>query len=129
MFWAWNYSTVEGCIMWKQKATTHYVFNYLENTDGEKDIVDIAEFQENCYECICDFLQVEMDERIEYFLCSSPEMAGELYGDDVDKSFMNVYGFSLEAVEKKFVKYIGNIRTDKGILEMIGRHLENKKFV
>jgi hypothetical protein len=69
-------------MVWKQRETPHYRFNYQNGTTAERDIEKIAEYQENCYECICDFLQVRMDRRIEYYLCESPVTVGELYGDN-----------------------------------------------
>lgn len=64
-----------------QYETEHYLFNYNENSKAEKDIIEIAKYQESCYEYICNVLRMKPDFKIEYFLYLSPEEVGRIFGD------------------------------------------------
>lgn len=66
----------------KRYETKHYIFNYNENSKAEKDIIEIAKYQESCYEYICNVLKMFPTFKIEYFLCETPEEVGRVYGDD-----------------------------------------------
>ena len=66
----------------KQYESEHYIFNYGEDTKAERDIAEIAAYQEACFHYICSFLGVKPDFKIEYFLCDSPEEVGRIYGDN-----------------------------------------------
>ena len=68
--------------MWKIKESEHYIFHYRQNSYAEKDIINIIETQENCYDYICEILDVKLDKKLNYFLCNSPVEVGELYGDN-----------------------------------------------
>ena len=67
--------------MWKKKKSSHYIFNYNKGSLVEKDIAEIIEIQESCYEYICEVLKVKMNRIIHYFLCESPEEVGRMYGN------------------------------------------------
>ncbi|MBQ7873865.1 MAG: hypothetical protein IJ306_01700 [Oscillospiraceae bacterium] len=60
----------------------HYIFHYGAGTKAEKDIAEIAAYQENCFQYICRILDVTPEFKIEYFLCDSPEEVGRIYGND-----------------------------------------------
>ena len=66
----------------KSKESKHYIFNYHENSLAEKDIEQIIERQEYCYDFICQTLKVPQDFIIHYFLCNTPEEVGMFYGDN-----------------------------------------------
>ena len=66
----------------KQYESEHYIFNYGEDTKAERDIAEIAAYQEACFHYICSVLGVKPDFKIEYFLCDSPEEVGRIYGDN-----------------------------------------------
>ena len=66
----------------KQYESEHYIFNYGEDTKAERDIAEIAAYQEACLRYICGVLGVKPDFKIEYFLCDSPEEVGRIYGDN-----------------------------------------------
>ena len=61
--------------------TEHYIFNYNENSKAERDILEIAKYQESCYEYICNVLRMKPDFKIEYFLCETSEEVGRIFGD------------------------------------------------
>lgn len=65
----------------KQYISEHYIFNYYSGSKAEEDILDIAKLQETCYKHICNVLNVELDFKIQYFLCDSPEKVGNRYGE------------------------------------------------
>lgn len=66
----------------KQFETDHYIFHYGANTKAERDISEIAAYQESCFRYICSVLNVTPNFKIEYFLCDSPEEVGCIYGDN-----------------------------------------------
>jgi len=66
----------------KQYESSHYIFNYNQDSKAEKDIIKISKYQEACYEYICNVLKIEPSFKIEYFLCDTPEEVGRIYGDD-----------------------------------------------
>ncbi|SDY53041.1 hypothetical protein SAMN05660462_00234 [Proteiniborus ethanoligenes] len=68
--------------MWKTRETKNYIFHYHENSYAEQDIIKIIETQENCYEYICEVLDVKLNKKLNYFLCDSPVEVGKLYGDN-----------------------------------------------
>lgn len=68
--------------MWEKRETKNYVFHYHAGSLAERNLKSIIEGQESCHKCICDVLNVRMDKKINYFLCSTREEVGELYGDN-----------------------------------------------
>lgn len=58
----------------------HYIFHYGANTKAAQDISHIADYQERRFRYICSVLGVCPDFKIEYFLCSTPEEVGHIYG-------------------------------------------------
>ena len=66
----------------KRFETAHYVFHYHAGSKAEQDITEIAALQERCYAHICACLQTQIDFKIQYYLCLSPEDVGAVYGDD-----------------------------------------------
>ncbi len=66
----------------KQYESSHYIFNYNQDSKAEKDIIKISKYQEACYEYICNVLKIKPCFKIEYFLCDTPEEVGRIYGDD-----------------------------------------------
>ncbi|MFW6046883.1 MAG: hypothetical protein ACOCP4_03745 [Candidatus Woesearchaeota archaeon] len=62
--------------MWENKETENYIFYYHENTDAERDLNQIIEKQEGCYEYICDVLKEKLNFKIKYYLCDSKEEVG-----------------------------------------------------
>lgn len=61
--------------------SSHYVFNVQAGSYSEEHIDHIIDTQEQCYKEICQILSVEMPCKIQYFLCDTPEIVGEIYGD------------------------------------------------
>ena len=66
----------------KKVTSKNYDFHFLENSIAEKDIQEIIKIQENCYMEICTYLNIEPDIRIQYYLLDTPELVGEVYGDN-----------------------------------------------
>ena len=54
--------------MFREYKTEHYVFHYHGNTVAEKDIKKIASTQENGFAYICDCLNANFEEKIQYWL-------------------------------------------------------------
>ena len=66
----------------EQYETRHYIFNYNKNSKAEKDVIEIAKYQESWLKYICSVLRIYPDFKIEYYLCDTPEEVGHIYGDD-----------------------------------------------
>lgn len=66
----------------EQFESEHYIFHYNADTKAAQDISYIADYQERCFRYICSVLGICPDFKLEYFLCSSPEEVGHIYGDD-----------------------------------------------
>ena len=47
--------------------TDHYGFHYLKGSLAQRDIAQIAEGQERCFERICDRLNIKYSEKIGYW--------------------------------------------------------------
>lgn len=63
--------------------TEHYSFHFLENSLAERDIIQIAEYQEQCYIKICDCLGITYQRKIGYWLYNSPQLIGDIFFDGV----------------------------------------------
>ena len=88
-------------------ASEHYDFHYVSGSNAERDIEKIAKIQENCFEDICNFLNVSPTFKIQYFLLETPELVGEIYGDyDPCNGFANPPN-EIYAVYNEKVKCIG----------------------
>lgn len=59
-------------------ASEHYDFHYVIGSFAERDIEKIATIQENCFQDICNFLNVYPILKIQYFLLETPELVGEI---------------------------------------------------
>lgn len=66
----------------KQFETAHYIFHFNEGSKAEADIREIAAYQEACFAYICQVLNTTPNFKIRYFLCTSPEEVGRVYGDN-----------------------------------------------
>ncbi|OZV13742.1 hypothetical protein CIW83_02045 [Tissierella sp. P1] len=93
--------------MWKIRESEHYIFNYHENSYAEQDIAKIIEIQENCYEYICEVLNVKLNKKLNYFLCNSPVEVGELYGDNEPCNGFTRMPNKIYAVYNEDIKCIG----------------------
>ncbi|WP_142413891.1 hypothetical protein [Hathewaya massiliensis] len=67
---------------WLTNESDNYIFNYHVGSVAEKEIEEIMNLQETCYDFICTCLDVNIGIKIKYYLCNSPEEVGELYGDN-----------------------------------------------
>lgn len=85
----------------------HYIFHYGANTKAAQDISHIADHQERCFRYICSVLGVCPDFKIEYFLCSTPEEVGHIYGDDDPCNGFAALPDKIYAVYNEQVKCIG----------------------
>ena len=63
-------------------SSKHYDFHFATGSIVEKDIIKIANIQEICFKEICDFLNVAPSFRIQYFFLETPELVGQIYGDN-----------------------------------------------
>lgn len=63
-------------------SSEHYLFHYQSGSVAEKEILQIAEIQENAFSRICAALQVDYPEKINYFFCDSPLEIGSIFWDE-----------------------------------------------
>ena len=91
----------------KQFESEHYCFSYGEGSCAERDIGEIAAYQEACFRYICGVLKVTPDFKIRYILCDSPEEAGRIYGDDEPCNGFAVMPDTIYAVYNDSVQCIG----------------------
>ncbi|MDY0373276.1 MAG: hypothetical protein RBQ86_04080, partial [Candidatus Izemoplasmatales bacterium] len=88
-------------------SSEHYNFHFVKDSLAEIDINKIACIQEKCYKEISSFLNVFPTFKIDYFLLDTPELVGEIYGDnDPCNGFANPPN-EIYAVYNEKVKCIG----------------------
>ncbi len=87
--------------------TEHYNFFFNEGSLAEKDIIRIAEVQEEAYDQITKTLSVQFPMKINYYLCQSPEEVGKIYGDDEPCNGFASYPDTVYAVYNEKIKCIG----------------------
>ena len=66
----------------QKTSSKHYDFYYLKGSIAERDVNKIVSLQEKCYEDICNVLNIRPKIRIKYYLLDTPELVGEIYGDN-----------------------------------------------
>lgn len=91
---------------YKIKKSQHYDFFYLPDSLAEKEIDEIIEKQETEYGRILDFLGVENNRRIKYFLYPSKEIKNQLTGDE-GNGHADREKFEIHAVYNDDIKCIG----------------------
>ncbi|EQB86261.1 hypothetical protein M918_15090 [Clostridium sp. BL8] len=92
---------------WCKKESSNYIFHYQKGSLAEKHIDKIIELQEICNKFISNSLKVKMKEKIKYYLCSTPEEVGEVYGDNEPCNGFNDGLDKIYAVYNKEVKCVG----------------------
>lgn len=90
------------------KSSEHYDFHYLKGSVAEKDIEKIIKLQEKCYEEICSRLKIQPNFKIQYYLLDTPELVGEIYGDNEPCNGFASAPDTIYAVYNKEVKCIGH---------------------
>jgi len=93
--------------MWQMQTSPHYIFHYHPGSLAERDIDEIIELQEICFDYICRALCVSMDTTINYYLCETPEEVGTFYGDDDPANGFNRMPDEIYAAYNDGVKCIG----------------------
>lgn len=63
-------------------SSENYDFYYFKDSLAEKDINEISNLQEECFQDICKVLAIKPEIRIQYYLVDSPELVGKIYGDN-----------------------------------------------
>ena len=91
----------------KTYESSHYIFHYGEGAPAERDILDIAAYQESCFEHITYVLGITPDFKIHYYLCDSPEEVGRVYGDNDPCNAFAAIPDAIYAVYNDEVKCIG----------------------
>ena len=61
--------------------TDHYVFHFLKDSLAERDILQISEVQEQCFDRICDCLNIKYSKKIGYWFYNSPQLIGNAFFD------------------------------------------------
>ena len=126
----------------KQYETKNYRFNYNENSKAERDILEIAKYQESCYEYICNVLKIEPNFKIEYFLCDSSEEVGRIFGDaygdyepcsgfvDLPNKIYAVYSDALQCIgfheDAHVISYLINRPNSCAIREGLAMYFDRK---
>ena len=88
-------------------SSKHYIFHFVKDSLAENDIDKIVSIQEKCYKEISSFLNVSLTFKIDYFLLETPELVGNIYGDnDPCNGFANLPN-EIYAVYNDKVKCIG----------------------
>lgn len=82
-----EYTQEEKEVLFEQtKAETyvseHYVFHFQPGSLAEKEIVSIAQEQEQCFSKICTVLQVDYAEKIHYYFTTSPLEIGRIFWNE-----------------------------------------------
>lgn len=91
----------------KQYETAHYIFHFNEGSKAETDIQEIAAYQEACFAYICQVLNTTPAFKLRYFLCSTPEEVGQIYGDNDPCNGFAVRPDTIYAVYNEHVQCIG----------------------
>lgn len=89
------------------RESGNYIFRYNKDSIAEKYIDKIIETQEFCYEFICKYLDVKMNDKIHYYLCESPEQVGKIYGDNEPCNAFASKDNKIYAVYNEDIKCIG----------------------
>lgn len=79
---------------WNQSESEHYVFYFHPNSLAEKEIHEIMDIQERCFQYLTHVLKVELEEKIHYYLCESEDEVGVHSG-----TFLPCSGFTKEPNE------------------------------
>ena len=120
-----------------QKESKHYIFNYHKNSFAEKDIDYICDYQEKCFEHICNVLQTTPPVKIEYFLCETAEEISELL-DTIPTNGMACFPNTIYAVYNEKVQCIGfhedahiisgfiNVPNDSAIVEGLAMYFDRQ---
>ena len=97
--------------MFQEYTTKHYNFHYHTNTLAEKEMEKIADHQETGFSYICDCLNVNFKEKIEYWLCRDAGEVGaileEKFGDNSPCNGCCISETEILAVYNEKVKCIG----------------------
>ena len=100
--------------------TEHYIFHFLKNSMAEHDIIEIAEYQEQCHKKICECLGITYQRKIGYWLYDSPQLIGDIFFEGVPCN-----GLSITNTEGKdigrIVSLSGN-RDDEFMIEPYSVH-------
>ncbi|MBW9145820.1 hypothetical protein KTC92_06620 [Clostridium sp. CM027] len=92
---------------WIKIESDNYIFNYHVGSIAEKDIEEIIDIQETCYDFICNCLTIKMGTKIKYYLCESSIEVGKLYGDNEPCNGFARKPNEIYAVYNKKVKCVG----------------------
>lgn len=93
--------------IWQKKDSPHYNFHYFPNSAAEKNINSIIKFQEDNYTKILDFLGIENNKKINYFLYPDNKTKGDMMGDDGNGN-ANWDKFEVHAVYNDKIQCIGS---------------------
>ncbi len=88
-------------------SSAHYDFYYHPGSFAEREVADIAQNQERCFQEISLFLGVVFPGKIRYYLCDTPQEVGDLYGDGEPCNGFARYPDQVFAVYNKDVQCIG----------------------
>lgn len=97
-------------IMWKKQETKHYIFNYKTESKAEKEIQQIIELQEGCFNEITGKLGVVPEKKIIYWLCDSRAELVQISGFEYEVNgvtFLERENPTIYAVYNEEVRCVG----------------------
>lgn len=92
---------------WQICESDHYVFHVHPGSLAEKEIDDIMDHQEHCLKYILQVLKLDIEEKIQYYLCDSLDEVGMYYGDYIPCSSFFRDPFEIYVVYNRKQKSIG----------------------
>ena len=92
---------------WFIKESDHYIFHVHYGSLAQKDLDEIIDYQEHCLRYMLKVLKLNLDDKIQYFLCESLDEVGMYYGDYIPCSGFTRDPFEIYVVYNKKQKSIG----------------------
>lgn len=86
----------------------HYIFNYIADSIASSEIQAIAKEQEQCFLDITSFLGVAPSFKIKYYFLDTPELVGQLFGDNQPCNGFADFPDEIYAVYNKDIKCVGH---------------------
>ncbi len=88
-------------------SSEHYDLYYFNKSVAERDINKILKLQEACFKDISELLNIKLEFKIEYYLVDSPDLVGEIYGDNEPCNGFAIEPNKIYAVYNDKIKCIG----------------------
>lgn len=96
--------------LWKEQETEHYVFHYKSGSLAEKEIQEVSELQERCFQEITGELGFAPENKVVYWLCDSKKELMHMSGFEYETNGVTLLDQdnpTIYAVYNEEVKYVG----------------------